>query len=509
MTIVVMLTACGKVNVVEPIAVTDNYRTTYEVFIYSYCDSNGDGIGDIKGLTSKLNYIAETGFNAIWLMPIMPSPSYHKYDVINYMDIDPSYGTMSDFDEFISEAHNRNIDVYIDFVMNHTSTEHPWFVDACNYLKNLDDKTEPSVRDCPYVEYYNFKEEADNGYAEVPGTNGRFFYEARFWEGMPDVNLESEKVREEYHKIADFWLDKGVDGFRLDACTSYVTGNDEKNIQILSDFVSYVKEKKPDAYIVSEVWADSSTYAKYLQSGEDSTFAFDFSQDDGVIAKTLNNTKAQYYGEMLMYTQEKLLENNPEYIDAPFYVNHDLARSAGFYAGEGSVEKTKLGWAMSLLMSGNTFLYYGEEIGMKGNGDDENKRTPMRWTEDENSEGTCKSIATKEIKQKFDSLESQQADESSLYNFIKSVIAVRNSSPVISHGKYVGYSGTDEYVIVKKEFDGKKAYLCYNISEKNLVVDNPSEAKKIYADLETGEKKATLDKGQLCLPAYSVVLLLE
>ena len=140
--------------------IDDNYRTWYEIFVYSFCDSDGDKIGDLQGVISKLDYIADMGFNGIWLMPIMPSNTYHKYDVKDYMGIDAAYGTMEDFDELVAECDKRGIKLIIDLVMNHTSSSHPWFVAACDYLKGLGEGEEPSAEDCPYYEYYNFVKDA-------------------------------------------------------------------------------------------------------------------------------------------------------------------------------------------------------------------------------------------------------------------------------------------------------------------------------------------------------------
>ena len=134
------LTACGKSDWrdKEVTVIDDNYRTWYEIFVYSFCDSDGDQIGDLQGVISKLDYIADMGFNGIWLMPIMPSPSYHKYDVKDYQEIEPEYGSMADFEELVAECDKRGIKLIIDLVLNHTSSEHPWFVEACSYLESLE-----------------------------------------------------------------------------------------------------------------------------------------------------------------------------------------------------------------------------------------------------------------------------------------------------------------------------------------------------------------------------------
>ena len=244
----------SKVNDAHDLAVSDdNYRTVYEIFVYSFCDSNGDGVGDLQGIISKLDYIEDMGFDAIWLSPVCPSPTYHKYDVTDYTDIDPEYGTLADYEALIEACHARNIHVYNDMVMNHSSSEHPWFVEACDYLQALAPGEEPDASECKYLNYYNFTDKESGGYSRVPGTD--WFYEARFWSGMPDFNLESEAVRQEFMDIAAFWLSEGCDGFRMDAVTSYFTNDTAGSTLALARFAEDVKGINPDAYIVCEGWS--------------------------------------------------------------------------------------------------------------------------------------------------------------------------------------------------------------------------------------------------------------
>lgn len=190
----------------------DNVRNWYEIFIYSFADSDGDRIGDFKGATEKLDYVRDLGFTGIWLMPIMPSPSYHKYDVSDYYDIDPQYGTLDDFKAFLARAHELDIKVTIDLVVNHTSNLHPWF------------QSSKTGADSPYRDYYNWQDKGGSGYEKI----GDSYYECRFVSTMPDLNLDSDAVRSEISNIMKFWLEMGVDGFRLDAVTSYYTGDNAK-----------------------------------------------------------------------------------------------------------------------------------------------------------------------------------------------------------------------------------------------------------------------------------------
>ncbi|MCR4901347.1 MAG: alpha-amylase, partial [Butyrivibrio sp.] len=422
--------------------IDDNYRTCYEVFLYSFYDSDGDGIGDIQGLIEKLDYIndgdpesfTDLGCDEIWLMPVCPSTTYHKYDVTDYMDIDPQYGTLEDFDELIEACHKRGINVILDTVINHTSTQHEWFKEAAAYLRSLSADAEPNAEDCPYVEYYNFSRQEQDGYSKLSGTN--WYYEARFWSEMPDLNLENEAVRAELSEMARFWIDHGADGFRMDAVLYYDYGNNENSISELGWFVDTVKSYKSDAYIVGEAWTNQATYAKYYASGIDSLFEFDYSGSEGIISKAAHSRySALKFASGLEAMQETYSEYNEDYIAAPFYTNHDMARSAGYYVGEGSEDMTKFAGALNLMMSGNAFIYYGEELGMSGSGKDENKRAPMYWSDDADAEGMCDGPADMDnIDMKYASFDEQAGDEYSIYNYYKKAIAIRNAFPVIARG---------------------------------------------------------------------------
>lgn len=496
----------------DPNVIDDNYRTCYEVFVYSFYDSDGDGIGDLKGLTEKLDYIEELGCNEIWMMPVMPSPSYHKYDVTDYENIDEQYGSLDDFDALVSECHNRGINVIIDFVMNHTSNQHPWFKAASDYIKTLGADEEPDPSVCPYVDYYNFSRTNTGGYNQLPGTD--WYYESQFVDSMPDLNLQSEAVRSEFDKIVSFWLDRGVDGFRLDAVLYYNNNNETETIDDLTWLVGNIKSKKPDAYVVGEGWTTYRQYAKYYKSGIDSMFDFDFSQQDGYIAKVLNGTAnngASTYGNAITDINAEISKYTDSYIDAPFYTNHDMGRSAGYYNGDFEEEKTKMAQAMNLLMPGNAFLYYGEEIGMRGAVNDETKRLGMRWTDDADAEGMCDGPKdAKETEQTYDSLDKQMEDPYSIYNFVKQTIAIRNAFPEISRGTNTFEKDlSDENLCVfTREYNGEKLALIFNPSKEKASVDVSSlGVKDEVAMLQTTEKTPAFKDGVAELPAYSVMVL--
>lgn len=252
-----------KVNDLVADIIDDNFRSCYEIFVYSFYDSDGDGIGDIKGVTSKLDYISDLRCNEIWLMPIMPSTTYHKYDVKDYKNIDEQYGTMEDFEELVSKCHEKDIHIIIDFVINHSSSQHKWFTTASEYLKKLEENEEPNPTECQYVDYYNFSRENKPGYCQL--SNSNWYYEARFWSEMPDLNLANKSLRKEITDTVQFWLDKGVDGFRLDAVKEYYSDSSKESIDTLEWFTQLVKEKKNDAYLVGEAWTDYTSYARFYR----------------------------------------------------------------------------------------------------------------------------------------------------------------------------------------------------------------------------------------------------
>lgn len=518
------LTGCNAPLNKRPVKlIEDSYRVAYEIFVSSFYDGNGDGIGDLEGIRKKLDYIndgkAEKGTsllaNEIWLTPISPSLSYHKYDVMDYKNIDKDFGTLEDFKALVDDCHKRNIKVIFDLVMNHSSSEHPWFLEAANYLKGLKGNEKPDFNACPYANYYNFTKEQQEGYAPVEGTD--WYYEARFSPKMPDFNLENEAVRNEFKDIFKFWLDIGVDGFRLDAVTYYVTGNITKNTEILTWLNKTVKEIKHDAYIVGEAWSTESEYGAYYTSGVDSFFDFEFSGSDGVIANILKGINpASNFAERMIKADELFSGNNPNYINAPFYTNHDIPRSAGYYSGEHRVDLIKLAGAMNLLMSGNAFIYYGEELGMKGSGRDENKRAPMQWTKDNNAVGMCKGPKDmEEFEMMYGTLEEQADDKNSIYNYYKNAIKLRHVFPVIARGKtklYEGFENLDSDTVsafTRNMADDsyESVLIVINTSENNISQKLGKDYTKLGSFLVTGEKEVTIKDGILNLPSFSIAIL--
>ncbi len=203
-----LLASAGEVPIRGPV---------YEVFVASFRDGNGDRRGDLQGLAEALPYIKSLGADAVWMMPIHPSPSYHKYDVTDYLAIDPAYGTLEDFDALVQASNAQGIGMILDLVINHSSSRHPWFLKACEALAQ--------GKDSPYIDYYVFSREQGH---PVPGADG-WYYAGHFGTHMPEMNLDNENVRNEIAGILAFWLNRGAAGFRLDATTHYYEENTARN----------------------------------------------------------------------------------------------------------------------------------------------------------------------------------------------------------------------------------------------------------------------------------------
>ena len=485
-------------------------HTCYEIFVYSFRDSDGDGIGDLKGVEEELNYICgeeedSLGCDMIWLMPVFPSPTYHKYDVTDYREIDPQYGTLQDFEELLAACHERGTRLILDLPLNHTSTEHPWFAQAAEYLRGLGNGQEPSEDECPSFGYFNFSREKEPGYEPLDGTE--WFYEARFWSGMPDLNLDSGQVREEIRGMTDFWQDLGVDGFRLDAVTSYYTESKEKSIEFVRWLTEICREKNPDCYLVGEAWTDQATYLEYYASGIDSMFDFAFAGPEGVIAAvTRGNRAASWYGEQLMEEETQLQNYGSAAVNAPFYTNHDMARSAGYYPDDGGA-RTKFAWCLNLLTPGNAFLYYGEELGMNGSGKDENKRAPMFWSSDPEAEGMCRGPEDMDaVSMTFPSLEEQQEDPSSVFSCVRGAIRLRKQYPAIAGGRtkmVEALSGKETCALVRSLEGEKSVLMILNASAAEQEVD----LSLLEQDPEAAA--VTDQRGKLRLTPYAIALIEE
>ena len=489
----------------------DNYRTFYEIFVYSFCDSDDDGIGDLQGVISKLDYLEELGVNGIWFMPIHPSQSYHKYDVRDYYEIDPQYGTMADFEALMAECAERDIHVITDLVLNHTGDDHEWFLTACEYLKSLPAGAEPSAEECPYVEYYFFGREASSGWHAIEGSE--WYYEGQFSPDMPDLNLANEALLAEIRAIMQFWFDKGISGFRLDAAKEFYSGSTQKNVEVLSWIQTTATELKPDAYLVAEVWESFGTITQYYTSGITSLFDFAFGNANGKLMQVLRAAgtpgTVSTYATALEKEDKAYLGSNPDYINAPFLSNHDVGRIAGFCGYDPL--KTKMAAAMNLFTSGTAFIYYGEEIGMPGSGNDPSKRAPFFWN-DARDNGTTNPPPECEIPEEypFGSLEAQRADDDSLYNYYRQAIAIRQAIPAISHGRTTAETALNVGCVsaFRKTWNDQEAIILMNIAPDAAQADLSGYADwTVAATLSADGNEIVLNGTTLDLPAFGVAVL--
>ena len=494
----------------------DNYRTWYEIFVYSFCDSDGDGIGDLQGVISKLDYLEELGINGIWLMPIHPSTTYHKYNVSDYYAIDPDYGTMEDFEELLAQCEERGIKVILDLVVNHSGSEHLWFKEAVAYLQSLPTGQEPDSAACKYLDYYTFvrAESCPAGYSAVAGT-ADWFYESKFSYDMPDLALANEELRAELTEVMKFWLDKGVGGFRLDAAKEFYSGDAPRNIEVLSWIQQTATSLDPDCYLVAEVWDSFSAITDYYTSGITSIFNYPFGNNNGKIVTVLqgagNASKVASHATALEKADTAYRGSNPNYIDAPFMTNHDVGRVAG-YVGRDPV-KTKLAGAMNILMSGSVFIYYGEEIGMIcGAIDDPSFRAPMYWNTERN-DGTTSPAPGCTLPEEYPmgSLEEQKNDDNSVYNYYRQAIAIRNALPVISHGVTTAEAQLNTGCISaqRKTWNDESCIILMNIAKEGVQVDLSAYADwTLAASLSANGEAIAMDRAALSLPAFGVAVLL-
>lgn len=492
--------------------IDDNYRNYYEIFVYSFYDTDGDCIGDFQGVIEKLDYIEYMGFNGIWLMPIMPSPSYHKYDVTDYYSVEEAYGTMEDFEQLIEECHKRDINVVIDFVINHSSSEHPWFTQACDYLKGLEAGQEPDLEECPYVDYYHFSREAEaSTYHKLAESD--WYYEGAFWSGMPDLNLQNEALRAEILNIAKFWIEKGVDGFRMDAVRYFERSDIQKNNEILNWLYTECTKLNSEFYMVSEVWEALGAFAQYYESKTPSMFNFDAGQEQGVLFKAAKGymKASEFIDEMLSY--DKLFSSyNENYIDALFLTNHDMGRVAEACAN--NEKNMKMAAGLMMMMNGNPFVYYGEEIGMNSTSDkDENKRLPMYWS-DVVRAGTTDGPpdCNLNITSSFEAVDEQLKDGHSILNYYRHALRLRNENPEIARGeiKKIESLCTDTYAVMTKTYEGSIIAIAINNTDEEVQItltDSEIAEMGIRGYLTLQGEEITLKDGVLTMPAKSICIL--
>lgn len=399
----------------------------YQVFVRSFRDGDGDGVGDLRGVRDRLAYLADLGVRAIWLTPIHPSPSSHGYDVVDYRAIEPAFGTIADFVALTTAADRFGIDVILDLVVNHTSSLHPWFVAARAGVE-------------PYRSWYRFERDPAplvgtlGGPAWHPAGDGSH-YLGLFTADMPDLNHRHPAVVDEMLGVAAFWLDLGADGFRIDAIQHVIESDDAiantpENFAWLSAFATRLRASHPDAYLVGETWTSTPTIAAYHRAGLD--VSLDYPTYRALLAALANRSAIDL--------RAQLRANDAAYpagaVRATFVANHDQIRPATLLGAlRRDPARLALLARLHLALPGAPFLYYGDEIGMpNASGDDDlAKRTPMRWgaSDDGGFVGAWLAPSTRDP---AISVIGQRGDPNEVFEATRAAIALRASHPALAVG---------------------------------------------------------------------------
>lgn len=497
-------------------ASADKYRNYYEIFTQSFADSDNDGTGDLQGIIDRLDYLNDgnpeggddLGVDGLWLTPIFPSESYHKYNVEDYYNVDSSFGSLETFDKLVEECHKRGINIILDLVLNHISYKNPLFVSACDEVKQgkLDGKARLFEFHKP--DYYS----PEVNVIEV----GDYVCEANFSPSMPEWNLDSEETRQEFTNIAKFWLDRGVDGFRLDA-VKYFTNNHTDGTEFLQWFVETCRRIKPEAYLVGEDWSDDSEIQTFYGSGIDSLFAFRFAQGSGEIAQSIATGEGQKLGKKFANYDKKMVGANSDYINATFLSNHDQVRIANALESHG-IASEKLAANLYMLLPGNSFIYYGEEIGMKSENTDADRwhRLPMVFDSDHPQAITVEG-ASAQTTPTGGGVKQQLADKNSLLNHYRTLIDFKLRYPALARGRITAQTVFDDAAIAAYTVaSGDQTFLVvHNLSESDAatakITDEVLPGAKpaaVFAGDVDGEQPSLAD-GVLTLPACSSAVLLS
>lgn len=460
----------------------------YEIFVRSFADSDGDGIGDLQGVIERLDYLndgvagstGDLGVNCIWLMPVTESPSYHGYDTVDYYTIEQDYGTNEDFRDLVTAANERGIRILVDLVLNHLSNEHPWFMEALADPASL------------YRDYFVFSEQ-DPGYRGsfgqqvwFPTPNGDAYYYATFGEGLPDLNFRNPEVTANAQEVAQFWIEEmGVSGFRLDAIKHLIEkgttqeGTEETH-DWLRDFGAYLVSIDPDIYTVGEIFG-ATTFVLSSYFPDQLTAYFQF----GISAQIITTVQTRVAGS-LTYTIQDALEQLPDQRFAPFLTNHDQTRTMSLLAG--NVTHAKLAATTLFTLPGLPFVYYGEEIGMTGNKPDPRLRTPMHWTADPSgfTSGTPWEPVQDDLKTV--NVADQTDDPESLLNHYRTLIDLHLSQPALSHGETIILDSPSPVAAFIRHSDAQALLVVINFDDE--MVSTP-ELSGDAAEVSSGDYALT------------------
>jgi glycosidase len=422
----------------------------YELWVRSFQDSDGDGIGDFAGLTSRLDYLEELGVGGLWLMPTYPSPLADSgYDVADYVGVHPDYGTLEDFDTFLAAAHERDIHVFMDLVFNHTSTEHEWF-----------QSSRSSAAD-PRADWFVWADEAGMPCNDVPDgpfgsarwamdpVRGQFYFH-QFYPAQPDLNFASNEVQEELLDVMRVWLDRGVDGFRLDVAHRY----GEALPQCLHSPATYTFHERmratldeyPDRAIVAEVTGSADQIASYV--GDDRIHMAFLLGEAAAFWLAVSQGTAQALGEV-MGNFASIAPAGGTF--ATLLGNHDTPRAITQVGNDTGAMRVMA--AAQLTMPGVPFVYYGEEIGVLAGSDAivdqrDSARTPMQWDASANA-GFTTGTPFLDLSPEHETrnVEVESADPDSLLAWYRQLIALRNDTPALRTGTFQLVPGQSRSVL--------------------------------------------------------------
>lgn len=485
-----------------------NARVYYQIFVGSFSDSNGDGIGDLRGIINRFDYLNDgdpdsgvsLGVEGIWLSPIFTSPSYHKYDVTDYYEIDPKFGTMQDLQDLIDLCHSRGVQLILDLVINHTATTNEWFSQFRTARRDGDTENE-------YYDYYTFATEPQQGRTFYPmGTTG--YYEGNFSSSMPELNYDNEAVRQAMVDVAKYYLDMGIDGFRFDAAKYIYFGDGPANAAFWDWYMAELRKIKPDIYSVAEVWDSDAVTFPYFTSTN--CFNFTMSQTGGQIAETARMGDVNVFTNYIENYVNTIKEKNPDAMLCTFIANHDTDRAAGFLTVASG--QAKVAANLSLLTPGSPFIYYGEEIGLKGSrggaNTDANRRLAMNWGDGDTV--THPEGADYKSEQTNGTVLDQLPNGDSLYNHYKKLIAIRKANPEIAYGTYTALDVADSKLGgFLSTYEGSTVAVLHNTTQNPLTIDlaQVTDVSLTVINAIVGVGSATLEGTVLTVDGQTSVVL--
>ena len=469
--------------------VDDNYRTFYQIFVGSFSDSNGDGIGDLRGIINRFDYLNDGNINSgeslgvqgIWLSPIFSSPSYHKYDAKDYYEIDWRFGTEADLKELIALCDERNVKLILDLVINYTSSSHPWFLEFKDARINGDTEN-------PYYDYYTCVTTAEKvggvTYQKLAGVD--CWYECNFSGDMPELNFDNPEVREAMLQLAKYYLDLGVDGFRFDAVKYIYYGDTQRSVEFWEWYMEELRKVDPEIYCVGECWSGETEIMDYYSAMN--CFNFAMAQAEGMAASAAKGNNIAKFTSYVASFQNRIQGLNPDSMAMSFLSNHDMDRIAGSFVTENHM---RMAANLYLLSPGSPVIYYGEELGMRGSrgseSTDANRRLAMLWGDDDLIRNPVGSTYA-DSKQIKTTVVQQKEDEGSLYRYYCRLIAIRHKYPAIARGTYTDVD------CGQKRLGG----FLITYGEEQLVLLHNTDTQEISIDLSQipGLKDANLQ--QIC-----------